>query len=98
MKVDEETIDATLDVNGQLQLEHPTQVQPGPVKVTIRTVAATRPKPGLADVIRQIRADQLARGFQGLTSEELQRLEADAAAEDEAYDREMEQARALPPV
>ncbi len=60
----EETIDATLDSNGHLQLSHQPQLPPGPVRVTIRA-AVTGPRRGLADVIREIRADQIARGFQG---------------------------------
>ncbi len=57
MNVIEETIDATLDPNGQLRLTHQPQVPPGPVRVTIRAAAA-RPRRGLADVIRDIAAEQ----------------------------------------
>src|SRR5947207_2312063 len=35
----EETIAATLDAKGQLQLSHPPQLPPGPVQVTIRVAA-----------------------------------------------------------
>ena len=97
MNLTEETIDATLDSNGQLQLAHPPQLPPGPVKVTIRVAAAVRPKRGLADVIREIRADQIARGFHGLTSEQLRQCEAEMEVENDEYDREMEKLGALPP-
>ena len=39
MSPTEETIDATLDANGQLRLSHPPQLPPGPVQVTIRAAA-----------------------------------------------------------
>lgn len=95
MSLIEETIDATLDSNGQLQLSQQPSLPPGPVRVTIRR--ATAPKASLADVCRDIRAGQIARRFQGLTTEQLRQLEADMEAEDDEYDREMERARALPP-
>jgi hypothetical protein len=69
MSLNEETIDATLDANGQLQLTHPPRLPPGPVQVTIRVAAA--PRRGLADVVREIADEQRARGFPGLSADEL---------------------------
>ena len=63
MSAGEETIDATLDSNGQLRLSHQPRLPPGPVRVTIRTVAAPGARRGLADVVREIAAEQRARGF-----------------------------------
>jgi hypothetical protein len=97
MNAIEETIEGTLDANGQLQLTHQPQLPPGPVQVIIRVAAAVRPRRGLADVIREIRADQVARGFHGLTTEQLRQREAEIEAENDEYDREMEQLGALPP-
>lgn len=97
MNVIEETIEATLDSNGQLRLTHPPQVPPGPVRVTIRVATPGGPQRGLADVIREIRADQVARGFHGLTTEQLRQREAEIEAQDDEYDREMERIGALPP-
>ena len=78
MSVLEETIDATLDSNGQLRLTHRPQLPPGPVLVTIRVATAIRPQRRvLADVIREIAADQRSRGFPG-------RSAADVLAEDDA--------------
>jgi hypothetical protein len=91
-----ETIDATLDANGHLQLAHQPQLPPGPVTVTIRA-AAPGSRRGLADVIREIRVDQIARGFTGLTAEQLRQREAEIEAENDEYDREMERLGALPP-
>jgi len=39
----EETIDATLDANGQLQLSQRPRLVPGPVRVTMRAAAAFGP-------------------------------------------------------
>ena len=97
MNVIEETIEATLDSNGQLRLTHPPQVPPGPVRVTIRVATPGGPQRGLADVIREIRADQVARGFHGLTTEQLRQREAEIEAQDDEYDREMERIGALHP-
>lgn len=77
MSATEVTIDATLDANGQLQLAHQPQLPPGSVTVTIRAVAPGSRR-GLADVIREIRADQVARGFTGLTPEQLRQREAES--------------------
>jgi hypothetical protein len=97
MDVIEETIEATLDSKGQLLLSNQPRLPPGPVLVTIRVAAAVGPRRGLADVIREIRADQVARGFHGLTTEQLRQREAEAEAENDEYDREMERIGALPP-
>ena len=93
MNLTEETIEATLDSNGQLQLAHQPQLPPGPVLVTIRVATAVRPKRGLADVIREIRADQIARGFTGRSAEELQADEEANMAEDAERDRELDAVR-----
>ncbi len=98
MNVIEETIDATLDSNGQLRLTHQPQLPPGPVRVTIRVAAAVGPTRGLADVIRGIAADQRSRGFPGRSTAEL-RAEDDARlAEDAERDRELDAARRAAPL
>ena len=89
----EETIEATLDSNGQLLLSHPPQVPPGPVQLTIRATAL--PKRGLADVVREIAAGQRARGFPGRSAEDV-RAEDDARLdEDDTRDRELDAARRI---
>ena len=93
MNIIEETIDATLDSNGQLQLAHQPQLPPGPVQVTIRVAAAVRPRRGLADVIREIAAEQRARGFLGRPAEDLRAEEEANMAEDAERDRELDAAR-----
>jgi hypothetical protein len=92
MKVIEETIEATLDSNGQLRLTHPPRLPPGPVRVTIRVAAPGGPRRGMADVIQEIDADQRLRGFNGRTAAELQAEEAARQAEDDERDRELDAA------
>lgn len=89
----EETIDATLDPSGQLLLTHPSRLPPGPVQVTIRVGPPVRQQRGLADVIREIAADQRARGFPGRSAEELRAEEDARLAEDAQRDEEMDAAR-----
>src|SRR5881628_1674504 len=76
MNVIEETIEATLDSNGQLRLTHQPQLPPGPVRVTIRVAAGVGPRRGLADVIREIAAGQRSRGFPGRSAEDLRAEDA----------------------
>lgn len=93
MKVIEETIEATLDANGQLQLFRPPHLPPGPVHVTIRVAAAGGRRHGLADVIREIAADQRSRNFLGRSAADLQAEEEARQDEDAERDRELEAAR-----
>jgi hypothetical protein len=96
MSQSEEIIDGTLEPDGTLRLSHSPQLPPGPVRVTIKTTtlaAPALPRRTIADVIRQIRAGQIARGFQGWTAEDLARWEAERAMEDEERDRELDAAR-----
>lgn len=97
MNVVEETIDATLDANGQLQLSQQPQMPPGPVKVTIRAATALGLRRGLADVIREIAADQRARGFPGRSAADLIREDAERFDEDAERDRELDAARCTAP-
>ncbi|MFL5240735.1 MAG: hypothetical protein ACJ8FY_01390 [Gemmataceae bacterium] len=93
MNVLEETIEATLESNGQLRLTHAPRLPPGPVRVTIRVAAPLGPPRGMADVIQEIDTDQSLRGFQGRTAAELQAEEDARHAEDDERDREQESAR-----
>jgi hypothetical protein len=94
MNVIEETIEATLDSNSQLRLTHRPHLPPGPVRVTIRVAAAVRPQQrGLADVIREIAADQRSRGFPGRSAADLLPEDDARLAEDAERDRELDAAR-----
>src|SRR3954464_7608673 len=92
MSVIEETIEATLDSNGQLRLASPPQLPPGPVRVTIR-VAAAGPRRGLADVIQEIAAEQRARGFPGRSAADLLAEDDARLADDAERDQEHDAAR-----
>ncbi|MBY0527052.1 MAG: hypothetical protein K2R98_26900 [Gemmataceae bacterium] len=93
MSVIEETIEAILESNGQLKLSNQPQVPPGPVRVTIRAAGAIQPRRGLANVIREIAAEQRARGFPGRSPADMD-AEADAClTEDAERDRELDAAR-----
>ncbi len=93
MNVTEETIEATLEWNGQLRLTHQPRVPPGPVRVTIRVAAPPGLRRGMADVIEEIDADRRLRGFHGRTAAELQAEDEARQAEDDDRDREQEAAR-----
>jgi hypothetical protein len=94
MGVTEETIEATLDSNGQLRLTQRPQLPPGPVRVTIRVATAMWPQQrGLADVIREIAADQRSRGFPGRSAADLLAEDAARQADDAERDRELDAAR-----
>jgi hypothetical protein len=89
----EETIEATLDATGNLRLAHPPRLPPGPVRVTIRVADQSGPRRGLVDVVREIAAEQRARGFPGRSAEELRAEEDERLAEDDERDRELGAAR-----
>lgn len=91
MNVIEQTIAATLDPQGQLHLAQQPQLPPGPVQVTIRAAAASRR--GLADVVREIAAEQRARGFPGRPAAELDAEDVAQLEEDAERDRELDAAR-----
>lgn len=93
MNVIEETIEATLDSNGQLRLTHRPRLPPGPVRVTIRVVAAVGPQRGLADVIREIAAEQRSCGFPGRSAEDLRAEDDERLAEDAERDQELDAVR-----
>lgn len=93
MNVIEETIEATLDANGQLSLTRQPRLPPGPVHVTIRVAAPRGPQRGLADVIREIASEQRSRGFPGRSAAELRAEEDARLDEDTERDQELDAAR-----
>ena len=93
MNVIEETIEATLDSNGQLRLTHQPRLPPGPVRVTIRVATSVGPRRGMADVIQEIDTGQRLRGFHGRVAAELQAEEEARQTQDDERDREQDAAR-----
>lgn len=92
MSVIEETIDGTLHPGGQIRLLHLPHLPPGPVLVTLRPATAGVRR-GLADVIREIAAEQRARGYPGRSVEELRAEDEARLAEDSSRDGELDLAR-----
>ena len=93
MELIEETLDATLDSNGQLRLSNQPRLPPGPVRVTIRVALSVGRQRGLADVIREIAAEQRSRGFTGRSAADLRADEQACLAEEAERDRELDAAR-----
>jgi len=93
MSLLEETIEATLGSDGQLQLSHASSVAPGPVKVTIRSVPASLSRLTMADVLREIMEAQRARGYFGRSAEEIQAEREEMLREDEEREARLEAAR-----
>ncbi len=89
----QETIRAVLGSDGQLVLAHQPRLPPGPVEVTIRVAAPTGGNRTLADVIRQIAADQRARGFLGRSQAQLHAEDEARQAEDAEREQELDAAR-----
>jgi hypothetical protein len=96
MTVVEETMDATLDSSGQVRLTHRPRLPPGPVRVTIRAAVPGGRQRGLADVIREIAAEQRVRGFPGRSAADIHAEDDTRQAEDEERDRELDLARSVP--
>jgi hypothetical protein len=65
--------------------------------VTIRAAAAVGPRRGLADVLREIAAEQRARGFHGRSATDLRAEDEACSDEDAERDRELDAARRVPP-
>lgn len=97
MNVTEETIEATLDADGNVQLARPPQLPPGPVQVTIRVATPTQPIRSIADLIEEIHARQLARGFLGRSGEEIEADREESRREEAERDAMLDAARGIIP-
>ena len=93
MSTIEETIDATLDPSGQLWLSHQPRLLPGPVRVTICAAATIGPRRSLADVIREIAAEQRSPTSPDGRQETCAAEDAVRSDEDTERDRELDAAR-----
>lgn len=80
-------VEGTLKPDGTLELDQKPNLAPGRVQVIVQPLAQPSPRRrGLADVIEEIRQAQLARGYTGLTQEQ---MEAARQAEQDDYDQRM---------
>jgi hypothetical protein len=92
MSLREVVVEGTLKPDGTLELDQKPSLSPGRVQVIVKPLtAAPAGRRGLVDVIDEIRRDQLARGYQGRTAEELAADEAERRAEEDDYDRRMQE-------
>src|SRR5215204_2403086 len=94
MDVTETTHEGTIQPDGTLILDGPTNLPAGRVQVVVRS-ATESPKRGggsLMDTIRAIRADQEARGHVPRTAEE---VDAELRALDNDMDRELKETARL---
>ena len=74
----------TLKEDGTLELDEKPNLSPGPVRVIVEPVDPSgESRPGLLEVLDQIHAAQRARGFKGLTEEEMAAEIAARRREDE---------------
>jgi hypothetical protein len=81
----------TLKPDGTLELMEKPNLPPGPVQVTLQAVQEARPgEPGLLEILDRIHANQRARGYQGLTEEEMAARIA-ALRDDEVYEERWRQ-------
>ena len=94
MSVNEVVIEGTLHADGTLQLDQRPSLSPGRVIITLHQPQAETPqKPGLAEVIDEIRQNQRARGFQGRSQEE---IEAGLREGEDEYEKRTQALRPQP--
>ncbi len=92
MSLSEVVIEGTLKPDGTLELDQKPSLPAGRVQVIVKPlVSPPVRRRGLVDVIDEIRRDQLARGCQGRGAEELAADEAERRAEEDDYDRRMQE-------
>ena len=92
MSLTESVVEGTLKPDGTLELDEKPNLSPGRVQVIVKPLVSSPAKRrGLVDVIDEIRRDQLARGYQGRTAEEMAADEAERRAEEDDYDRRMQE-------
>lgn len=83
---EQEVLQGTLSERGELVLDHASQLAAGPVTVILCRPALVKSGSKLLDVLREIEARQRARGYQGLSVEDIQRETIQRQEEDDEYD------------
>jgi hypothetical protein len=94
-------IEGTLKPDGTLELDAKPNLAPGRVRVIVLPLVNPSPtKHGLVEVMDDIRANQMANGYQRRTLEQMQAEEKQRQEEDAAYEQRCEQlwSGALPPL
>lgn len=100
MNVQAVTVEGTLQPDGTLQLDQKPNLAPGRVQVVVQPLAPSAPSQrGLVDVMDDIRAGQLARGYHGRSPAEMKAEEAARQEENDEYEQRCEElwGNSLPP-
>jgi len=92
MSLTETVIEATLKLDGTLELDQKPNLSPGRVQVIVKPLAPSYTgRRGLVEVMDEIRQSQRTRGYLGRTSQEMQAAETARQEEDEQYEHRCEQ-------
>jgi hypothetical protein len=92
MSFTEVVVEGTLKPDGTLELDQKPGLSPGRVQVIVKPLAATPTgRPGLVEVLDEIRQSQRARGYHGRTPQEMQAEETARQEEDADYEQRSEQ-------
>jgi hypothetical protein len=85
-------VSGTLKPDGTLELDQKPNLRPGPVRVTLEMIPQPgEERPDIVEVLDRIRKDQEARGYKGMTEEEMEAEIAAMRAEDEEYEERWRQ-------
>jgi len=85
-------VQGTLKPDGTLELDEKPTLAPGRVHVVLQPVSmGLMPQGGLAQTIAEIRRNQHARGYAGITAEEIARDEDQRRADEDAYEQRMQE-------
>lgn len=90
MNVQVVTVEGTLQPDGTLQLDQKPKLSPGRVQVIVQPLPPPAAQRGLVEVMDDVRASQLARGFRRRTLSEMQADEAARLQDDDDYERRYE--------
>jgi hypothetical protein len=87
-------VQGVLKADGTLELDERPCLEPGRVQVILQAVVARPPTiRGLAGTIEEIRQYQQARGYAGLTAEEMARHDEIRRADEDGYEERMQEIR-----
>lgn len=86
----QEVLQGTLSEQGELVLDHAPQLAAGRVTVILCRPPSIKSGGTLIDVLGEIEARQRARGYLGLSADDIERETAERQAEDDEYDERQE--------
>ena len=89
---EQEVLQGTLSERGELVLDHAPQLPAGRVTVILCRPAPGRPGGNLIQVLHEIEARQRARGYHGLSADDIECETTERQAEDDEYDERQQMA------